>query len=1106
MNYLRPTIIGLLALAALLALFAQGQPAHAATITVNTNADEFDTGSGCSLREAIQAANTNAAFGGCTAGSGADTIDLPAGTYTLTIAGAGENANATGDLDITENLTINGSGATTTIVQACDSSGGPCTGIDRVIHVSGTSVISGLTIQNGSPPPSPPTSAFGGGIFNQGSTLTLTNCTVSGNAVSNAFGGGIAQIGGAVNLTNCTVSNNSGSAHGGGISNGSGSLILTNSTVSGNSIFNPSGEQTAGGILSSGTVTLTNSTVSGNSAPNNSSSSGIRNVGGTMTLKNTIVSNNTPNDCAGSITSAGHNLDSDGSCGLSVGLGDIISTDPLLGPLADNGGPTFTHALLANSPAIDAGNPATPGSGGNACEASDQRGVTRPLDGDGDGVAICDIGAFEVDCPAATAAILEYRFEEGSGTTVCNSGSFAGANGTLQDGIVVGAGPIFSADTPPGVESSRSLEFDGINDFVRIPDQFDYTVDGTPSGTPLNQLTVEAWIKPDTLFTQFPQKVIWDDFGNPGVALIILEDGRVEWIISTATDPGLGIRLAAGKVVFDPDQWQHVAGIYDGTQLRIFINGQDTCASVATSGGIQDNSTVHPPNLAPIGIGADNVSIGFLGFDGRIDELRVFPVALDRTELARGFFANVSAIPCPGGDCPPLVADADGDGIEDLIDRSMDGLTDEVFNPFNDTFNDTVNGGMTFGIIENRSGVGVCITDLPFPDGVQATISGSDGAPGVLIDTCGPDPLDHTDPFFSWERTRLDVAGETANITCVSPGSGCPLSASPPCTKVTAVTAIGTIPGAMTCGGPRIELLKSVGFFFLRACLSTNQFATAGSAITAGANNVGPILVEIVNVNDIPFGSFQLAPGQAADVDFPTDTTVTVTNLGPGPLTVTVGDVTAVLSPGESQTFDIPIHDIEILKVTGNTKTKELQSKGYSVKLQNNGPVPEVIPVAVAVLPLTGCPTVGIDVTDVLGTGPPDGLVTAADGNIITDVNGDTIPDTLAFTASGVVLPGGPDGVANFNVLYGDCPGLAPPGPAPQTVDTTIADYVILADACHLGDNTALAPLFGGAPCGGAGAPQDGGIDLLFGNDGPVTRIVNVTDYLRIPCNPVICP
>ena len=94
------------------------------------------------------------------------------------------------------------------------------------------------------------------------------------------------------------------------------------------------------------------------------------------------------------IVDGGHNLDSDNTCGFDPANGSLPSTDPLLGPLQDNGGPTLTHALLPGSPAIDAGEDAQ-------CPATDQRGVYRPQDGDENGWATCDIGAFEVEGPWA---------------------------------------------------------------------------------------------------------------------------------------------------------------------------------------------------------------------------------------------------------------------------------------------------------------------------------------------------------------------------------------------------------------------------------------------------------------------------------------------------------------------------------------------------------------------------------------------------------------------------------------------------------------------------------------------------------------------------------
>src|SRR5436309_761481 len=111
------------------ALLAPAATVHAAgtAFVVSKTADTADgvCDSDCSLREAIIAANAN---------PGADTINLPPGTYTLTISGAGENAGAAGDLDVTQDLTLSGGGSVGTIIQACDSSGGPCEGIDRIFE------------------------------------------------------------------------------------------------------------------------------------------------------------------------------------------------------------------------------------------------------------------------------------------------------------------------------------------------------------------------------------------------------------------------------------------------------------------------------------------------------------------------------------------------------------------------------------------------------------------------------------------------------------------------------------------------------------------------------------------------------------------------------------------------------------------------------------------------------------------------------------------------------------------------------------------------------------------------------------------------------------
>jgi len=222
----------------------------------------------------------------------------------------------------------------------------------------------------------------GGGIYNgYFSTLTITNSTLLGNEAS-LFGGGIYnEDNGTVTIANSTLSGNLVyEKDGGGIYN-QGILTITNSTLSGNSAW-----EYGGGIYNQGMLTITNSTLSGNSAI---LGGGIYNSEDSATTINSIIANNlTDFGCWGTITDGGYNISSDDTCGFDPSDGSMPNTDPLLGPLQDNGGPTLTHALAWNSPAIDTGD-------NDQCPTTDQRGVIRPLDGNGDGKVVCDIGAYE---------------------------------------------------------------------------------------------------------------------------------------------------------------------------------------------------------------------------------------------------------------------------------------------------------------------------------------------------------------------------------------------------------------------------------------------------------------------------------------------------------------------------------------------------------------------------------------------------------------------------------------------------------------------------------------------------------------------------------------
>jgi len=259
--------------------------------------------------------------------------------------------------------------------------------------------------------------SIGGGILNNG-TLTVSHSTLSGNwatgtqkEFAHGYCGAIANNG-SVAIGYSTISGNSAlglGGTGGGICNG-GTLIVSHSTISGNSAFRDGGIS-SGGILvlndstisgnsalvggggvnnTGGRMTISNSTISGNSSLAKSPVGG-GGMAGTGTVRNSIVANNSRKNCDSTMTSNGYNLSSDGSCDFD-GTGDRNYTDPKLGPLQNNGGPTQTMALLPGSPAIDAGN-------SNGCRdnhgnllKTDQRGMPRHDPEDTRG---CDMGAYE---------------------------------------------------------------------------------------------------------------------------------------------------------------------------------------------------------------------------------------------------------------------------------------------------------------------------------------------------------------------------------------------------------------------------------------------------------------------------------------------------------------------------------------------------------------------------------------------------------------------------------------------------------------------------------------------------------------------------------------
>ncbi|MDD2921421.1 MAG: choice-of-anchor Q domain-containing protein, partial [Anaerolineales bacterium] len=362
-------------------------PVYAVGIAVDSNADTVANDGACTLREAILNANLDSQLGStdCASGSGKDTITFAA-NYTITLVGSQLPA-------VTSVIIINGNGAANTIIEA---NAVPSTATYRVfeLNYAGDLTLDSLTVRNGQCIGACASAAGGGGgIYNGGGALALTNSALSGNAA--IYAGGIYTNGGSLTVTNSTFSGNADNGGGGagGIFNGGGIVTVTNSTFSANSA-NGSG----GGINNNGDLTVTNSTFSDNSAI---LGGGIFN-NGTLTMNNTILANSASGaDCynySGAVSGTHNLIEVDGAGVNSCSTTAPINNDPNLGALADNGGTTFTMALLSNSPAIDAGDAticADP-----PVSSKDQRGVPRPLD------AACDIGALESETQWGPAFVV----------------------------------------------------------------------------------------------------------------------------------------------------------------------------------------------------------------------------------------------------------------------------------------------------------------------------------------------------------------------------------------------------------------------------------------------------------------------------------------------------------------------------------------------------------------------------------------------------------------------------------------------------------------------------------------------------------------------------
>ena len=657
----------------------QEAPQTGPVFVVNATDDSDDSVPGiahCSLREAIHAANST---------PGSNSI-----VFATTVPGVMTGVTGTvtltnGQLSISEDLSVIGPGAKELTISGNDSS--------RIFHIPGPFLVtlSGLMLADGfaKGPNTGAGESYGGAIFSQG-RLRLEQCILRDNAADES-GGAVyhsSYSGGTLTVLESVLHNNEARSGVGGAICNSGLAAVIASCISSNQA---SGGGGIWGVFAGSDTRLTNTTISCNTASDTGGGLGFAidstlsadscticsnragaygggiSLGGEyddlFTLRNCIVAGNsalTSPDVSGprELISGDFNLvqNTNGITIIGLTTHNLYNQDPKLGPLADLGGPTPTHALRFDSPAIDAGH-----SGGLT---TDQRGLLRPIDDpttpNADGGDGSDIGAYEADPNLRILAIekadadIRLRFNTLFGLTyavertdslvppavwtpVLGAEVVAGSGGTATVIDPAGGGApqrFYRArnDSPQGGGESRSaLNFDG-GDRVIIADQ--------PALNP-STMTVETWVN-------FERLAYGDGWSPTDSQLFVTKGGETTqgcyWFWQGGSSPrDIGLAFVIGpshsspalvgaSVALQTDRWYHIAGTYDGSSMVLYLDGQ-MVASNQVGAAVIGNSS-------PLYLGFNDAWPFYL--TGQMDDVRLWNYARTEAEIRAAMHSTLT--------------------------------------------------------------------------------------------------------------------------------------------------------------------------------------------------------------------------------------------------------------------------------------------------------------------------------------------------------------------------------------------------------------------------------------------------------------------------------